>query len=882
MNSKFSILVLLSFVTLGLIAQNKIDKSLPIYDDTKSFEERIEILVKELSPKEKGHLITLWNKGVPRLGINTFMPGEALHGLASPKHNPSTVFPQSIGLAASWDPDLIREMGDAVSDEARAQFHNGPVIPQRWNKILGQRGPLTFWSPVVNMARDPRWGRNQENYGEDPFLASRMIVSYLKGLQGNHPKYLKVAAGAKHFVANNEEHNRFCGQANISEKQLREYFFPAYKAAVQEGNAKIIMTAYNALNGTPCVENTWLVNDVLRKEWGFDGFVIGDYGSAMMITKGWGERGFVGHEKYENYTESAAAVMNAKTLDFDNTRLFRQELMQSIENGTVAQEELDRAFRNVMGVAMQLGFFDDAALSPWKDLPFETMCSPAHKALAQKAAEKSMVLLQNNVVNGKPILPLDKKKLKKVALIGPNANALNYGTYSGVPTNPVSPLDGLRSYLGNEVALNYIPFSNNKEELVAIPMDFITLLDNQGMGIWSAKYFNNRLARGKSVGRENFSEIDFSWSNEKPHSKVVKSKEYAVEYRTTIVPPKKGIYTFGLETHGADVKLAVNQSPLIRTHGDKKEIEHLSKNILLEEGKTYEITITHMPKPGVIPEKLRFGWALPKEENTFEGGEIEAARQADVVIAVMGLSVDYERESLDRAFEGLPLEQIAMLKNVLKVNPNTVVVLENGSSIESPWLKENIPAILEAWYPGEQGGHAIANTLFGETNPGGKLPMTFVKTWDDLPAQGDYDLAKGRTYLYFEKEPLWAFGHGLSYTSFEYKKMKVSKKTFNKDEVVSVEVDLQNTGKYDGEEVVQLYVRDLFERSERPIKRLKAFKRQMIPSGKNETMTLEFKVSDLAYWDEIKKEWLIGSGDYELQVGTASDDIKHKSRISIL
>lgn len=873
--------IILSLFSLGLWAQNKVNSSLPIYNENTSFNERIELLVKELTPKEKGHLITLWNKGVPRMGINTFMPGEALHGLAAPRHNPATVFPQSIGLAATWNPELIQQIGNAVSDEARAQFHNGPIIPTRWETPVGQRGPLTFWSPVINMARDPRWGRNQENYGEDPLLASRLVVAYVKGLQGNHPKYLKTAAGAKHFVANNEEHNRFCGNANISEKQLREYYFPAYKAAVQEGNAKIVMTAYNALNGTPCVENEWLVNDILRKEWGFDGFVIGDYGSALMLTKGWGERGFTGHEKYDNYVQSAAAVMNAQTLDFDNTKLFRDELITAIEQGMVPQKELDRAFRNVMGVAMQLGLFDDEALSPWKDLPFETMCSPKHKALAQKAAEQSIVLLQNNPVNGKPLLPLKKSGLKKVAVTGPNANALNFGTYSGVPTNPVSPLDGIRNYLGDDVELVYIPFTkHNDAELVSIPMDFITSLDNQGMGVWKATYFDNQHAKGKPLTSENFNEIDFTWKS-LPDNSMGGAKHYSVQYRASIIVPKKGLYTFGVETHGAELMVAVNNSPLIRTHGDKKGIEYITRDILLEEGKTYEITITHMNKPNVLSERLRFGWALPKEVSNFEGGEIEAAHDADVVIAVMGLSVDYERESLDRPFEGLPKEQIAMLGKVLKVNPNTVVVLENGSSIESPWLKQHAPAIVEAWYPGEQGGHAIANVLFGEVNPGGRLPMTFVKSWGDLPAQNDYDIAKGRTYLYFEKEPLWAFGHGLSYTSFDYKKLKVNKSSFAKNETVTVKVYIENTGKYDGDEVVQLYVRDLFERNERPIKRLKAFERQTLASGEEVKVELCFNVNDLAYWDESLNDWVVATGNYELLVGKASDDIKLKHIISI-
>ena len=844
---------------------------IPFFDHTLSIEERLDDISSRLTDTEKGHMISLRSKGVPRLGLKAFMPGEALHGLAAPRHNPSTVFPQSIGLAATWDPAAIKQMGDAVSDEARAQYHNGPIIRD------GVRGPLTFWSPVVNIARDPRWGRTQEAYGEDPLINGVMATSYVSGLQGDHPDYLKAAAGAKHFVANNEEHNRFHGNADISEKQLREYYFPAYKRVVEEGNAQIIMTAYNALNGEPAVTNTWLVNDVLRGEWGFDGFVIGDYGSILMVTKGWEERGFHGHNIYENYVDSAAAVLNSKTLDFDNTRIFRREAITAIKEGKTTSEELDRAFRNTMRVGLRLGMFDPEELSPWKDIPFEVMTT--FKPLALELAEKSMVLLQNEPVDETPLLPLDKSNLKRVAVVGPNADVLNFGTYSGIPRDPVTPLQGIQDYLGGDVEVVYVPWETDGGALASIPMDNITLLDNQGLGVWEAHYYDNRSVAGEPVASETVSEINFDWNKQNPHKSLNSGDNYSVAYRTTIVPPQSGLYTLGFDSVGARATLMVNGSTVIRNHGNTRKLSRSSVEMELDGSQTYEIELYTMRQPNNPKHEFRFGWQLPKAGGAAEmGQEAKIAAEVDAVIAIMGLSTEYERESVDRVSEGLPSEQEAMLAQVVEANKNTVVVLQSGSSIESPWLKENIPAIVQSWYPGEQGGNAIANTLFGENNPGGKLPMTFVKSWSDLPDFGDYDITKGRSYWYFDKQPLWAFGHGLSYTEFELSGLKLAEETLEPSDKISVSVNVSNTGKVDGDEVVQLYVTDMFERADKPLQRLMAFERVSVPAGKTKQVTLEFDVSELAYWAD--KDWALGDR-YEIRIGNASDNITLKGMVNI-
>ncbi|MGF1701936.1 glycoside hydrolase family 3 C-terminal domain-containing protein [Photobacterium makurazakiensis] len=852
----------LSIGAMGVSADS--GEYIAFFDHTLSNEQRLDDISARLTDKEKGNMITLWNEGVPRYGLKSFMPGEALHGLASPRQNAATVFPQSIGLAATWQPDALQRMGDAVSDEARAQYHNGPVIRD------GKRGPLTFWSPVINIARDPRWGRTQEAYGEDPLLNGVMASAYVKGLQGDHPKYLKTAAGAKHFVANNEEHNRFHGNAEISEKQLREYYFPAYKQVVKDANAQIVMTAYNALNGEPAVTNSWLVRDVLRGEWGFDGFVLGDYGSILMTTKGWEERGFTGHEIYDNYVDAAAAVLNAETLDFDNTRIFRQEAITAIKQGKTSSEHLDRAFRNTMRVGLRLGMFDPEELSPWKGLPFEIMTT--FKPLALELAEKSMVLLQNEPVDDAPLLPIDKSKVKTIAVIGPNANVLNFGTYSGTPRNPVTPLQGIKDHLGGDVEVIYVPWEEEQNEFVSIPMDNITLLDNQGLGVWNVDYYDNNAAYGEPVASNTTGEIDFDWTEDKPHQILSDGVRHSVRFSTTFVPPQSGLYTLGFESLGANVTVNLNGSTVLRNHSAASQRLPSSIEIELDGEHMYDIEVYSMRLPNTKGHELKFGWQLPTLDNEYTGQELEAARKADVVVAVMGLSTDHERESIDRVAEGLPTEQTDMLRNVLEVNPNTAVVLQSGSSIESPWLKENVPAILQSWYPGEQGGIAIANTLFGDNNPGGKLPMTFVKSWSDLPAFNDYDISKGRTYLYFDKEPLWSFGHGLSYTQFTMSNLVIKSDTVAKDSQVEVIVAVENTGKVAGDEVVQVYVADMFDRREKPIQRLKAFDRVSLEAGEKRDVTLTFDVADLAYWDEKTKDWALGD-KYQIRVGNASDNI---------
>jgi len=855
------------------------DKSYPFQNATLPLEERLEDLVGRMTLEEKMEIICFSNTGVPRLGVEVLIPGECLHGLAAPRKNRATVFPQAIGMAASWNPDLMNQIGEAVSDEARAQYHNGEVLKG------GVRGPLTFWSPVVNMARDPRWGRTQEGYGEDPVLVSEIAAAYVKGLSGDNPDQLKIAVGAKHFVANNEEHNRFSGNADISEKQLREYYFPGYKAAVTRGGGQMIMTAYNRLNGVPCVINEWLIDDVLRKEWGFDGIVIGDYGSSIMMVEGWQKAGLLGQEYIGSSREAAKLLLTKRGINLDNTQLMRQHAAELVASGEVDESNIDDKVRDVLRVRMKLGIFDPPEMQPWKDLPFSTLGSDEHNQLAYEMAVQSAVLLKNEPATdgAEPLLPLDASKIKTVAVIGPNAAKLNYGTYSGTAVQAVSGLDGLRAKLGKARVI-HIPWSEGDDEIKNIELKDISKLDENGIPTWSVEYYTDLDFKGEPIVRTIGYPQDVEWGKPGTLPKELENRPFAVRYTTTLVPPVSGDYiltatALGSE-YGGGIIMEVDGTQVAR-HWTKWNKE-LKVPVSLEAGKEITYTIAYKLSDPVTDQVFNSGWIVPGSVSVLAGGEVEAAAKADAVIAFMGLDVEYEREAKDRSIEGLPSQQLDLLKEVIAANPNTVVVLHNGSSIESPELVELSPALLTHWYPGQAGGSAIADLLFGDANPGGKLPLTFVKSWSQLPDFGDYDIAKGRTYWYFNQEPLFPFGYGLSYTQFDFSDLKLSSRRVKKDGTVKLACTVKNIGERVGDAVVQIYVREKKPVAGNPKRRLKTFARvRDIQPGESRQVVLSFAVADLAYWSDARKAFEVERGNYVVELAASSADIRDTGNLTV-
>ena len=651
---------------------------------------------------------------------------EALHGVA--RSGLSTSFPQVIGLGSTWNPGLIKKMAAATAVEARVH-----------NNVYGKK--LTFWSPTINILRDPRWGRNEESYSEDPYLLSRMAVAFVKGLQGDDPNYLSAIATVKHFVANNSEFNRHDGSSDVSERQLREYYLPAFKAAITEGGALSVMSAYNALNGIPASANSWLLDDVLRKEWGFKGYVVSDCGAISDV---------VHSHKYETDPVKAVAKTVKAGTDLEcetcgeEQFLYDKYLLEAYEKGYISEAVIDKSVERLFRARMLLGEFDPPEKVKYTSIPEEKLDSKEHKELALQIARESMVLLKND----SNLLPLNKNELKSVAVIGPNANVAVLGGYSGFPSRKISPLEGIKELVGDDVEVKYqmgCLISENLAEKEGEDEDYIDYSD-----------FNEELEIEKAV---------------------------------------------------------------------------------------------------------------------------EAAEKSDVALLFVGTNLTIANEEADRSDLGLPGKQLQLIKEVSKVNANVVVVLINGMSLTINWVDENIPAILEAWYPGQAGGTAIAEVLFGEYNPGGKLPVTFYKDLKDLPPLGDYDITNGRTYMYFDGEVLYPFGHGLSYTTFDYNNLEINQKNNSSD--VTVSVDVTNSGNINGDEVVQLYVKDLKSSVAQPIKKLREFERVTIDKGDKYKVKFNLTKDDFNYWDDVKKEWSLEPGEFEIMIGASSEDIRIKEIISI-
>lgn len=685
--------VALFLCPFGLKAQ-----TYPFRDETLPIESRVEDLLGRLTLDEKIDLLRATSPAIPRLGIEKYYHGnEALHGIVRPGR--FTVFPQAIALAASWDPAFLESVAGTISDEARArwnQLERGKLQKDQFSDLL------TFWSPTVNMARDPRWGRTPETYGEDPFLTGEMGAAFVRGLQGYDQRYLKVVSTPKHFTANNEEHNRFECNAIISEKDLREYYLPAFESCVRRGKAASIMSAYNAINGVPCSANPWLLTKVLREDWGFDGYVVSDCGAVGCI---------VDDHHFAKMYETAAQMALHSGLDLEcGDNIFIEPLKKAIELCMVSEEDVNTAARRILTARMRLGIFDNPENNPYNKLSPDIVGCPEHREKALQMARESIVLMKND----KGTLPLKKGKVRSIAVVGINAESCEFGDYSGEPvTKPVSILEGIRAAAGKGIRVEHAPWEED----------------------WTA-----------------------------------------------------------------------------------------AKKI---------------------------------------------AGNCDMVIAVMGINKDIEREGQDRTYIGLPENQQAFLKEMYRVNPNMTLVVVAGSSLALLWEKLNIPAIVNAWYPGQEGGTAVADVLFGKYNPAGRLPLTYYYSLDDLPAFDDYDISK-RTYKYFEGDVLFPFGFGLSYTTFKYSALEV----LDKGDILEVSFNLKNTGRYDGDEVAQVYVRLPEYEGKAPLKELRGFSRVHLKKGESKRVTIPLRREDLRYWSESKKAFVVPEGQPFVMVGASSGDIR--------
>ncbi len=841
-------------ISFSLKAQQAIEFS--FNDAKRSIDTRLDDVISRLTVDEKVGMLWETSIGVPRLGIPKYYYGnEGLHGVMRP--GKFTVFPQSISLAASWDPELINRVATAISNEARG----------KWNELekgKKQNAPfsdlLTLWSPTINMARDPRWGRTAETYGEDPYLTSRFAVAYIKGLQGDNPKYLKVAATPKHLAANNEENNRLAANSIISEKTLREYYLPAFKSSVMEGKAQSIMSSYNKVNWVPATASRWLLTDVLRKEWGFDGFVVSDCGAACNI--------FSKHQFTPSFEEAAAAALKAG-MDLEcsgGCTLIKNNLKKALEKNLVTIDEINNAVRNVLRVRFRLGLFDQDGNNPFDKISPSVIGSTEHQNLALQAAKESIVLLKND----KNILPLQLQHLKSVAIVGHNADINVFGGYSGSPFNsPVTPLQGIKNIIGNAAVINYIPTRLDLFNLEMIPsMALFTANDQNGL---LGEYFDNKVLAGTPKKRID-PQVNFSTKDNPPDPFIPNGKK-SIRWTGFLVVPTTGTYTLGVSSDDG-ARMWFNQKMTIDSWKDRGEILDSFK-IQLIAGKKYPVKIEYYDTGSDAV--CRFWWRTPFTKDRVYTAQVEAAKKSDVVVAIIGTGLYNEREGHDKESLNLPGDQMAMLKAVYQANPNVVVVMVTGSQHSIGWIKENIPGVLNMYYGGEQAGNAIASALFGKHNPSGKVPLTYYENLDKVPAMNRYEISEGRTYMYYRGNPLYEFGYGLSYTTFSYKNLRVTKNS----STYAVQLDVTNTGKVDGEEVVQLYTSYPEAKHSVPFNQLKGFKKVMVPVGKTVKVNFEIKEEDLSFWNSEAKNWEVEKGKMIVNIGSSSNDIRLQEKVII-
>ncbi len=688
------------------------------------FARRVADLVSRMTLEEKVSQLQDVAPAIDRLGIPRYnWWNEALHGVA--RSGLATSFPQAIGLAATWNDSLVFRMATVISDEARAKHHEYVRQGSR-ERYQG----LTFWSPNINLFRDPRWGRGQETYGEDPFLTGRLAVQFVRGMQGDDPKYLKTVSTVKHFaVHSGPEPERHTFDAVVSERDLRESYLPHFAAGIREGGAYSLMCAYNRVLGSPACGSDVLLKDILRGEWGFSGYVVSDCGAINDI--------YERHKVVQ--TAAAAAALGVKTgTDLECGNVYAN-LVDAVRQGLITEQAIDTAVKRLFLARMRLGVFDPPERVRWAQIPISVLDRPAHRALARQVARESIVLLKN----AGSVLPL-RKDIGTIAVIGPNCDdrRMLLGNYEGAPADSITPLRGIRE----------------------------------------------AVSRGTRV----------------------------------------------LYARGSD-------------------------------------------------------WVVPGDSGLAEA--VRAAEQADVVVLCLGLTAQLEGEEMsvetpgfrggDRTRIDLPDAQQRLLERIVAVGKPTVLVLMSGSAVAVNWAQEHVPAIVEAWYGGQAAGSAVADVLFGDYNPGGRLPVTFYKSVNDLPAFDDYRMA-GRTYRFFKGTPLYPFGYGLSYTTFAYKNLRTSATTLRAADTAVIWVDVTNTGRRTGDEVAQLYVRHLGSRVERPTEDLRGFRRVTLKPGETHTVAFSLPASSLAYWNSATHRWVVEQEPVELAVGASSADIRLRRRIQVV
>jgi beta-glucosidase len=839
-------------------------------------------LVGRMTLDEKVSQLEDWATAIPRLGIPDYQTwNEALHGVARAGY--STVFPQAIGMAATWDTGIVNEMGKTISTEARAKYNQA----QREGNHRIFYG-LTFWSPNINIFRDPRWGRGQETYGEDPFLTGKMGVAFVTGVQGDDLNHLRAVATSKHFaVHSGPETLRHGFNIDPSPRDLEETYLPAFRATVTEGHVQSVMCAYNSIDEFPACTNKMLLKEHLRDAWGFKGFVVSDCGAIVDVNQG--------HKKTADITHSAALALQAGTdLSCSIWTPGFNTLADAVHQGLVGEELITQAAERLYTARFQLGLFDPQG-ADWGDrVSFSEDASPLHRQSSLKAAEESIVLLKN-----KGVLPL-KSAPGHIAVIGPTADLLPsiLGNYVGTPVNPVTPLDGLMKQFKSSPILYAQGSTLAAGAGVPVPRTVFGL--NQGL---KTEFFATPDWTGRPVATVTQPNVQTDWENALPVPQLA-THDYSVRWSGTLTPPAPGHYVFTLEPgdsfpyspvesyrfvldgkvlgegslrEGHDLSVMGNFHAAVGASPTAPPVEYFPKvpSIAVDftDTKPHDFRVEYSHVGDQSGGGLTLKWEAPAQAQLDEA--VARVKESDVVIAFVGLSPQLEGEEMrikidgfdggDRTSLDLPAPQQKLLEAVAATGKPLIVVLQSGSAVALNWANQHADAILEAWYPGVAGGEAIARTLAGLNNPAGRLPVTFYASLDGLPAFTDYGL-KGRTYRYFAGKPLWGFGYGLSYSSFKYGQVKLSTETLKAGDPITATVSVTNTGTVSGDEVVEAYLKT--PQPDGPIHSLVGFQRVHIAGGVSRAVTITLDPRTLSSVNEKGLRFIL-PGKYTLSLGGA-------------
>lgn len=844
-------------------------------------EKRVDDLLSRLTIEEKVGQTMMASPEIKRLGIPKYdWWNEALHGVA--RNGIATVFPQAIGLAATWNPELHQRIATAISTEARAK--NNEALRNSDGSTKRYQG-LTIWSPNINIFRDPRWGRGQETYGEDPFLTSQLGIAFVRGLQGSGTNYLKTVATVKHFaVHSGPEPARHKFDAVVSSRDLRETYLPAFEASIREGGATSLMSAYNAVNGIPAPASAMLLQEILRDEWGFKGAVVGDVDNVADM---WRDGA---HEYVKDAAEASALAIKAGN-DLCSGPTY-QALTAALKRGLVTEADIDKALRRLFLLRFKLGQFDPPECVPYRNIPLAENDSPAHDQLALEAARQSLVLLKNDGT-----LPWNAKKLKTVAIIGPTGDEESalLGNYSGTPSRKLTLAQGIKSKL-EAVGVNVLVepgaplvkgFRMSGKPFPAGVL-FTDAARNQP-GLKGEIFAHEKqdakkaLVEGKPASIRTDAQLDLQWDEAQPVEGIPITLA-AGRWTGVLIPPKSGEYVLGIVAEGA-VRLFIDDQRVIDSW--RKDPERpLSTTLPLEAGKSYNVRLEYAQ---LTPKgRLQFGWIIPGEDDALERALV-AAQQADHLVLTLGLTPDLEGESMNVTAEGfkggdrltlqLPATQRELLKKISALKKPTVVVLTAGGAISFDQAQAN--AVLLCWYYGQRGADAVAEALLGNVNPAGRLPVTFYQSERDLPPFEDYAM-RNRTYRYFTGKPLYAFGHGLSYTAFDYKKIALSSASAQAGDTITVSITVKNTGKREGDEVVQVYATALNPPVPLPLRQLIGFQRVSFKAGETKAVKILVPVERLRRWNEAEKRYVVDSSDYQIAAGPSSDQPVVKATLTIL